>query len=55
MTLRLQTQDDVDSGVRALVRQDPRLKEIVAVAGRIPLRRRPGGFAGLAQIIVPIP
>ncbi|HEU5276873.1 MAG TPA: DNA-3-methyladenine glycosylase 2 family protein [Xanthobacteraceae bacterium] len=52
MTLRLETQDDVDSGVRQLVKQDPRLEEIVAVAGRIPLRRRPGGFAGLAQIIV---
>jgi DNA-3-methyladenine glycosylase II len=52
MTLRLETQADVDAGVRRLVRQDPRLAPIVAVAGRTPLRRRPGGFAGLAQIIV---
>ncbi len=52
MTLRLETQEDVDAGVRQLLAQDPRLSEIVAVAGRAPLRRRPGGFAGLAQIIV---
>jgi DNA-3-methyladenine glycosylase II len=52
MTLHLETQADVDAGVRRLVRQDPRLAALVAVAGRTPLRRRPGGFAGLAQIIV---
>jgi DNA-3-methyladenine glycosylase II len=52
MTLRLKTQADVDAGVRRLVRQDPRLAGVVEVAGRTPLRRRPGGFAGLAQIIV---
>jgi DNA-3-methyladenine glycosylase II len=52
MTLRLETQADADAGVRQLLRQDPRLGEVVAVAGRAPLRRRPGGFAGLAQIIV---
>jgi len=52
MTLRLETQADVDAGVRQLLRQDPRLEAAVAVAGRVPLRRRPGGFAGLAQIIV---
>jgi DNA-3-methyladenine glycosylase II len=52
MTLRLETQADVDVGVRQLLRQDPRLEAVVAVAGRTPLRRRPGGFSGLAQIIV---
>ena len=52
MTLRLETQDDVDTGVRELLAQDRRLEPIMAVAGRVPLRRRPGGFAGLAQIIV---
>ena len=51
MTLHLETQADVDAGVRQLVRQDPRLAQIVAVAGRPALRRRAGGFAGLAQII----
>jgi DNA-3-methyladenine glycosylase II len=52
MTLHLQTQADVDAGVRQLLRQDPRLEALVAVAGRAPLRRRAGGYAGLAQIIV---
>src|SRR5262245_34077644 len=52
MTLRLETQADVDAGVRALLAQDPRLEPVAAVAGRVPLRRRPGGFVGLAQIIV---
>jgi len=52
MTLRLETQADVDAGVRQLLRQDPRFEQVVAVAGRAPLRRRAGGYAGLAQIIV---
>ncbi len=52
MTLRLETQADVDAGVRQLLRQDPRLEPVVAVASRVPLRRRAHGFAGLAQIIV---
>jgi DNA-3-methyladenine glycosylase II len=51
MTLHLHTQADVDAGVRQLVLQDPRLEQILAVAGRPALRRRAGGFAGLAQII----
>ena len=52
MTLHLETQADVDAGVRRLLAQDPRLAPIAATAGRVPLRRRVGGFAGLAQIIV---
>ena len=52
MIHRLETQADVDAAVRLLVRQDPRLGSLLAVAGPPPLRRRPGGFAGLASIIV---
>jgi len=51
MTLRLETQADVDAGIRQLIKQDPRLAGVLAVAGRPALRRRAGGFAGLAQII----
>jgi DNA-3-methyladenine glycosylase II len=51
VTLRLETQADVDAGVRQLLKQDPRLEEVLAVAGRPALRRRVGGYAGLAQII----
>ncbi|HEY2137374.1 MAG TPA: DNA-3-methyladenine glycosylase 2 family protein [Xanthobacteraceae bacterium] len=52
MNHRLETQDDVDAAVRILLKQDPRLEPVAAVAGRTLLRRRPGGFAGLASIIV---
>lgn len=52
MNHRLETQDDVDAAVRILLKQDPRLVPVAAVAGRTLLRRRPGGFAGLASIIV---
>ena len=52
MIHRLETQADVDAGVRRLVQQDPRLAPVLAIAGQPPLRRRPGGFAGLASIIV---
>ncbi len=51
MTLRLETQADVDAGIRQLVQQDPRLAQVLAIAGRPALRRRAGGYAGLAQII----
>src|SRR3977135_2459095 len=52
MIHRLETQADVDAGVRAVIEQDPRLAQVAAIAGGTPLRRRPGGFAGLASIIV---
>jgi DNA-3-methyladenine glycosylase II len=52
MPLHLESQDDVDAGVRQLLRQDPRLAPVAAVAGRTLLRRRVGGFAGLASIVV---
>lgn len=49
---RIHTSDDVDAGLAALVRQDPRLETVAAVAGPVPLRLRPPGFAGLAEIVV---
>jgi DNA-3-methyladenine glycosylase II len=51
LTLHLETQADVDAGVRQLLKQDPRLAQALAVAGRPALRRRAGGYTGLAQII----
>jgi DNA-3-methyladenine glycosylase II len=51
MVVRLETQADVDHAVRLLVAQDPRLAAVLAVSGPPPLRRRPGGFAGLASIV----
>lgn len=43
---------DLDVGLAALRRADPRFGALMATAGRPPLRRRPDGFAGLAAIIV---
>src|SRR5512142_2836441 len=51
MTLHLNTQDDLEEAVNALVRQDPRLKPVFEVSGMPSLRRREPGFAGLAAIV----
>jgi DNA-3-methyladenine glycosylase II len=51
MTLHLKTQADLDDAIRALVKQDARLKPILKVAGMPALRQRDPGFAGLAAIV----
>ncbi len=43
---------DIAAGLAALVTLDPRLGEIVARAGPVPLRLQPAGYAGLAEIVV---
>ena len=43
---------DIEEGVAALARKCPHLRRVHAAAGMPPLRRRPGGFEGLAQAIV---
>jgi DNA-3-methyladenine glycosylase II len=48
----IHTDADLDAGLAALRRADPRFAALLATAGRPPLRRRPDGFAGLAAIIV---
>jgi DNA-3-methyladenine glycosylase II len=52
MTTHIHSESDLDSAIAALVVRDPRWTPIFARTGRPPLRRREGGFAGLAQIIV---
>jgi len=52
VALFLRTDDDIEAGIAALIANDPRLAGVLAVAGRPMLRRRPGGFAGLAAIVV---
>lgn len=47
----LHTQADLDRAIRTLARRDPRLRDILAVTGSPPLRRRDPGFAGLARIV----
>lgn len=49
---RIETEADIAAGLGALVAADPRLAAVAAVAGPLPLRRRPGGFAGIAAIVV---
>ena len=49
---RIDTEADIAAGLDALFAADSRLKAAAAVAGAVPLRRRPGGFAGIASIVV---
>ena len=51
MTLHLNTQADLEEAIHALVRQDPRLAPVFAIAGMPALRRRQPGYAGLAAIV----
>jgi DNA-3-methyladenine glycosylase II len=48
----IHTESDLNAGLSALVKADPRFAPILEFAGRPPLRRRPGGYAGLAAIVV---
>ncbi len=52
MSSFIETEADVAAGLAALITADPRLAEVAATAGPLPLRRRPGGFAGIAGIVV---
>lgn len=51
LLLRIDTDQHVANALEALLAADPRLVPVLEVAGQVPLRRRPGGFAGLARII----
>jgi DNA-3-methyladenine glycosylase II len=51
MLIHLNTQDDLEDAIRALVKQDPRLRPIFETTGMPTLRRREPGFAGLAHIV----
>jgi DNA-3-methyladenine glycosylase II len=52
MPHRIDTDADIALGLAALTAADPRLIRLAELAGTLPLRRRPGGFAGLAAIVV---
>lgn len=47
----LRTDADLEKALRALAKADPRLDEILSLAGVPALRRREAGFAGLAAIV----
>jgi DNA-3-methyladenine glycosylase II len=48
----VRTESDLDLALAALTSADARFAALIATAGRPPLRRRPGGFAGLAATVV---
>lgn len=52
MTTHIHTESDLKRGIAALIALDPRWAPVFARTGVPPLRRRDGGFAGLAQIVV---
>jgi DNA-3-methyladenine glycosylase II len=52
MSFFIHTEADLDSGIAQLVAIDERFGEVLALAGKPPLRRRDGGFAGLVSIVV---
>lgn len=52
MITHIDTEADLDAGIAALIARDPRWGPVLQRGGRPPLRRREGGYAGLAQIIV---
>ncbi|MET0221420.1 MAG: DNA-3-methyladenine glycosylase 2 family protein, partial [Tardiphaga sp.] len=51
MTIHLSDQSVLEDAIRQLVKDDPRLKPILAKAGMPALRQRAPGFEGLAQIV----
>jgi DNA-3-methyladenine glycosylase II len=48
----IEAEDDVRDGIRALRRKCAFLRAVHDLTGDPPLRRRPGGFEGLARIVV---
>ncbi|MFN4012037.1 MAG: DNA-3-methyladenine glycosylase family protein [Pannonibacter sp.] len=48
----IESLDDIATGLAALPVLDPRLTEVLAVAGDVPLRRREANFAALVGIVV---
>jgi len=52
MLHRIDTDADLSAGLSALLAADPRLAAVASVAGAPALRRRPGGFSGIASIVV---
>lgn len=49
---RIDSTDDIAEGLLALGRSDVRLARVIELAGPVPLRRKPPGYAALAEIIL---
>jgi DNA-3-methyladenine glycosylase II len=52
MTTHIHTEPDLKHGIAELIARDPRFGPVFERTGVPPLRRREGGFQGLAQIIM---
>lgn len=52
MSFFIHTEADLDGAIAQLIEGDPRFAPVLSQAGRPPLRRREGGFPGLASIVV---
>jgi DNA-3-methyladenine glycosylase II len=52
MSFYIHNEADLDAAMAGLIAADPRWQDALAAAGRPLLRRRAGGFAGLASIVV---
>jgi DNA-3-methyladenine glycosylase II len=52
MLTHIRTETDLDAALTALEKADARFAALIATTGRPPLRRREGGFAGLAATVV---
>ena len=52
MLRRIDTEADIAAGLAVLIAADSRLAKVATVTGPLPLRRRPGGFTGIAAIVV---
>ena len=48
----IETDRDVAEALAALLAADPRLLRVAETAGELPLRRRSGGFEGLAHVVM---
>jgi DNA-3-methyladenine glycosylase II len=48
----IDSEADIAEGLDYLLKRDRRLRQVLEVAGTVPLRRRPDGFEGLARIIM---
>ena len=48
----IETETDLDHGIRLLTSMEPAFGQVVETCGRPPLRSRPGGFPALLNIIV---
>lgn len=49
---RIDSADDIAEGLAALAASDARLARVIPLAGPVPLRRKPPGYAALAEIIL---